>query len=320
MSTIAESERGSLEDFRGDFSELASVIEDSWSRNARTPLLYTPAFIADLFRYPGASFELAPAIYHGPQLTAFVAGYPRRLVVGGLDRRVLVVALLTASSRYRSRGYGIVAWSELVRRARSAGFDGLVNYCVEGEAMERMIEPACARLRIPVTRIHTTSYRTRVLFAGRDEGHEPAPAASALLEAAEAIVGRVPVARRWSEAEAKWQLEREGGVTASHGTGMLTGYVQPVANKDRTHCLIIEDVLWGKLAEPERGDLVRDIVSRGASAGARIALVPDLGYADLGPFADQGFRTSRTKIHAYLSLWNGPQPEGSLDGYYLDVF
>jgi hypothetical protein len=40
-----------------------------------------------------------------------------------------------AAAEHRSSGHGIVIWSELVRRARAAGFDGMADSCVEGEAM-----------------------------------------------------------------------------------------------------------------------------------------------------------------------------------------
>jgi hypothetical protein len=289
--------------------------------------LYTAPFLANLFDYPAASFSLAPTLYVGSEPIAFVAGFPRGVRLGGKELHVLVVALLTVASSHKSKGYGIVVWSELVRRARAAGFDGVVNYCVDGEAMDGMIEGSCRRLGIPVSKIYSVSYLSRVLWrpgAGVD-GAECEVSTTQLMDAASDVAARVPLARIWTAPEAAWQCSREGVVCAYRegreaSRALLTGYVMPIANRDRTRSLIIEDVLWDDLDQGDREAVAAELVAKGAAAGAQVAIVPDLGYADMSPFAAAKFKPSGRTIHAYLSLWEETQPSESLPGYYLDVF
>lgn len=323
MNRIAQSR--SFEDFRGDFEQLAALMEASWRDNATPAFLYTPAFLANLFDYPGASFSLAPTLYVGPEPIAFVAGFPRRVSFRGKELHVLVVALLTVASSHKSKGYGIVVWSELVRRARDSGLDGVVNYCVEGEAMDRMIEGSCRRLGIPVSKVYSVSYLSRVLWrpGAHMDGAECEVSATDLIDAASDLAAQVPLARLWSGPEAAWQCSREGVVCAEgpeDSQAVLTAYVMPISNRDRTRSLIIEDVLWGDLDRGEREALAGELAAKGAAAGAQLAIVPDLGYADMRPFAAAKFKPSGRTIHAYLSLWDETQPAGSLPGYYLDVF
>jgi hypothetical protein len=317
-----------IEDFRGDFEQLAAMLRASWEENATPGFLYTPAFLADLFRYPGASFSLAPTLYLGAEPVAFVAGFPRRVRLDGNDLQILVIALLTVAKTHKSAGYGIHLWTELVRRARVAGFDGVLNYCVEGGAMNRMIEGACRRAGISCTRIHTVSYLSRVLLRSKDDDASGAAcdfSPSEFVSLASTAAASVPLARSWNESEAAWQCSREGGVSVCRETsearrGLLTGYVMAIANAARTKCLIVEDILWHELERDERDQLAGHIAAAGAAAGASVVIVPVLGYADTSPFAAAKFRESGQKIHAYLSLWNGPQPQDALPGYYLDVF
>jgi len=317
----------SIEDFRGNFEELATMIEASWLENPTTPFLYTAVFLASLFAYPGASSFFAPTLYRGSEPIAFVAGFPRRIRLFGRELQVMVAALLTVAREYKSSGYGILVWSELVRRAREAGLNGVVNYCIEGEAMDRMIVGGCRRLDVPVSRVCTASYLSRVLLRRRSEGGDASSEISAaeFAEIASTVTAEVPLARRWSLAEAEWQCRRPGIVSVSQngsgpGQGVLTGYVMPLANPSRTRCLVIEDVLWGNTEPDGREVLVKELVGNAAAAGAQVAIVPDLGYADLSPFTAAKFRPSGRRIHAYLSLFDDALPAGELPGYYLDVF
>jgi hypothetical protein len=133
------------------------------------------------------------------------------------------------------------------------------------------------------------------------------------------------LARLWTNEEANWQCQqRVGSVVAAlefgSRRGMLVAYIIPVANAARTKCLMIEDVLWGNLAPQEREILVKALLDRGASAGAQLAVVPVLGYADLEPFYSMRFRPSQRIQHAYLTLWNGDPIADDLPSMYLDVF
>ena len=316
----------SFEDFRGDFGKLASVIEASWAEGSAPPFLYTPELLADYFAYPGADLKFAPTLYHGSELVAFVAGFPRTARLRGADLRLLVVAFLTVSVEHKSRGYGILAWSELVRRAQEAGYDGVVNYCVEGEAMNRMITGSCRRLGLPAVRAHTIGYLAKALWPSSSAppgAAEPLPVPRFLELAEESTLGK-PFARTWTAAEAAWQLGRLNAVQVHHeqasSAGHVGGYTIQVANADRTNCLIVDDVLWDGLDESDRCSLVREVEVAGRSAGARLAVVPDEGYADLQPFFVSGFRPSQRKIHAYLTVWSRPVPDEPVSSFYLDVF
>ena len=116
-----------IEDCRGDFEEISRLIERSWAENTQQALLYPAAFLASCFEYPGASFSLAPAIYDGSTPLAFASAFPRRVCVKGRELNLVIITFLTVASELKKRGYGILLWSELVKRARVAGFDGMVN-------------------------------------------------------------------------------------------------------------------------------------------------------------------------------------------------
>jgi hypothetical protein len=222
----------------------------------------------------------------------------------------------------------VVLWSELVKRAQSAGYDGMVNYCVEGEAMNGMILGCCRMLRLPTERVFSIHYLMKFLqpklaTSRADDSGNPQDLAEEFRRAAGFIRGGVPLKRVWTEDEARWQLHRHDGVVAYHRsgdkTGMLTGYLMPAANPQRTKCLLVEDVLWGTLENGERLALVEKLLHRGAQAGAQIAFLPSLGYADIAPFRAAHFRSSPRTLHCYLTIFNGePLPE-LVSSMYLDV-
>jgi hypothetical protein len=313
-----------LEDFRGDYESVASMMEESWGGGSTPPFLYTPEFLSSCFAHPEARFSLAPTIYHGAQPAAFAAGFPRTIRLDGRDLRIIVVALLTVAKEHKRRGYGIVVWTELVRRARAAGFDGMVNYCVEGEAMNQMIEGSCRRLDLPVIRAFGIHYLSRVIFPKRNAPPIDPLSAGVFLAAAQSISAQVPLVRLWSAAEATWQTTRQGGISAQitdqGSDSVLTGYVMPIANTERTTCLVVEDVLWGSLDATERPTLVKQLIDNAADAGARIAIVPMLAYADTDPFRAAGFRPSNQLVWMYLTIWTGQPRTEPLSSCYLDVF
>jgi hypothetical protein len=309
-----------IEDFRGDFGSVAAMMEESWAGNASPPLLYTPEFLASYFEYPGASFALAPTLYDGADPLAFAAGFPRRVRYAGRELEIVVITFLTAAAEVKNRGYGIVIWTELVKRARAAGFDGMVNYCVEGDAMNRMIVPACRRLRLHAERVQSINYLSRVLWSKSGDGDgEPDPDVEEFMRAAAPVVERTPLARVWTRDEASWQIGRAGAITVRDRGGMLGGYVMLIADARRTPCLLVEDVLWGRLHADERVALARRLVAKAAAAGARIAVLPQLGYADTEPFTAAGFRPSQRVVHMYLTLWGDAPAPQPVQSSYLDV-
>jgi GNAT superfamily N-acetyltransferase len=318
----------SIEDFRGDFTEVASLIQRSWAENSKQPLLYTAEFLASCFEYPGASFSLAPTLYEGLRPVAFASGFPRRLRFKNRVIHVIVSSFLSVATEYKKRGYGVILWNELVKRAQAAGLDGMVNYCVDGEPMNGMILGCCRRLRLAAARIYSVHYLSRLLWPAefdKTEHELEGGISKAFLELAAPIVENLPLARIWSAEEADWQSTRRlGAITAWYAEGprkgVLTGYVMQIADPDRTKCLLVEDLLWGSLEQHERQLLLRQLLNRAAGAGARIAIVPVLGYADLEPFLAVRFRASRRILNAYLVMWGGDTPIEELPSMYLDVF
>ncbi|MGO9973782.1 MAG: hypothetical protein ACLP01_13445 [Solirubrobacteraceae bacterium] len=315
----------SVEDFRGGYEQLAAMMRDSWAQSTAPPYLYTGELLQDCFRYPGADFSLAPCIYDGDGPVAFVAGWPRTVRFGGGLRRVLICAMLTVSREQRASGYGIVVWSELMRRASRSGFDGVVSYCEHDGPMDAMVPASCRLLGLPVLRAASFSYLTRMLPErdGRRSERSAGAGVKQLLEAASSISGDAGLARLWSPGEAAWQLSRLGGLSVSAETGgdpaVLTAYLIAVADTAHTTYLVIEDVLWGEQPTPLRAALVRGLIDRAIDRGARYAVLPMLGYADLQPFLAAGFLPSAHTLHAYLTVWTHGAPDRAPDGFYLDV-
>jgi GNAT superfamily N-acetyltransferase len=317
-----------IEDFRGDFERVASLVQEAWADSVKRSLLYTAEFLTSVFDYPGAAFALAPTLYDGRTPIAFIAAFPRRIRYKGRERRIVVASFLSVAREFKKMGYGIVLWSELVRRAQAAGFDGIMNYCVEGEPMNGMILGSCRLSKIPVEQVRPISYLSCVIWP-KDSAAVRGPADDSFVEdflgLAAPIADRVPLARVWSRSEAEWQCsKRLGAVAVRHdgarGCGVLTGYIMSVADPKRTKCLLIEDILWGDLAREERAELVRRLKQEAAADGVRLAVVPVQGYGDTAPFLETGFRPSRRIVQAYFSLWAGPMDAGTLDAVYLDVF
>jgi len=328
MNGIAQTLRrasSSVEDFRGDYDRLTAMMRASWEQNDAPPFLYTPEFLADWFRYPGSSFSLAPTIYRGSEPIAFAVGYPRRVMIGGAERRILISTFLTVAPERKSSGCGVVVWGELMRRAAEAGFDGVVNYCVEGAAMDRMIHGICSWLDVPLLRVTSFSYLHTAMRIPPAEagGPGPCPSPGHLCRAAAEMPRHAEISRLWTEHEAAWQLNRLGAVSVKAGPderpAVLTGYVTSVADAVRTRFLVIEDALWGDLAAHGRETLVRGLLAKAAAAGARVAILPLLRYSDTRPFVAAGFVPAQHTMHCYLTMWSDPLVGRSAHGLYLDV-
>jgi len=329
MSTISQPENTptrSLENFRGDFDAIGLLMKQSWGKNDKQALLYTKEFLQSCFEYPQASHGFAPTIYHGTAPIAFVAGFPRRVRYKERELNILLITFLTVAPEYKKSGYGVVVWSELVKRARASGFDGMVNYCVEGEAMNRMIVGCCRRLGLQAERIYSVHYLSCILFPKSEDVSAAAEsmAIDTLMEIGNPVGDLVPLARIWTREEAAWQCNRPGAVIAItvHGarSGMITGYIMPAADGKETKCLLVEDVLWGNLEAEEREALVRQLKTKAAAAGARVATLPVLGYAGTDPFKASRFRPSQRILHAYLTVWSDAPALHELSSFYLDVF
>jgi len=329
MFTMSKSERASyrsIEDFRGDFGEVASMMEQSWSENKQQPLLYSKEFLESCFEYPGASYLLAPTLYCGDIPKAFVAGFPRRVHYRGRELNIVLITFLTVASEYKKMGYGVVLWSELVKRIRAAGFDGMVNYCVDGEAMNGMIMGCCKRMNLPVELVYSVQYLSSLLFhkPASDSNEAVAASIDALVSMGNTIADRTPLARIWNREEAEWQCTRFGAVfarlEAGPRGGMLTGYIMQASDANRTKVLLVEDVLWGNLEDRERQLLVKQLTTKAAAKGAQLAVVPILGYAETVTFTAARFRPSPRILHTYITVWSDSPPAmRTLSSFYLDV-
>ncbi|MBE3043747.1 GNAT family N-acetyltransferase [Candidatus Bathyarchaeota archaeon] len=317
-----------IESFRGDFDQVALLIQLTWAENAKRSLFYTSEFLSSFFAYPGADFSFSPTLYEDSKPIAFIAGFPRRVRFQGRELRILVSAFLSVASEHKRKGYGIVLWSELVKRAQAAGFDGLMSYCVEGEPMDGMILSSFRRLGVPAERVFSIPYISRLIWpkeSGSGEEKSADEIVDAFQELATPVLNQTPLARIWSRPEAVWQcVQRQGALVAllSRGwrRGILTGYIMQIADPRHTKCLLIEDLFWGNLDREERTFLVRDIMSKAAAVGVQMVTVPVMSYCDMEPLNLAGFRPSMRTLHAYLSIWTGQSALGALPSMYLDVF
>jgi hypothetical protein len=293
--------------------------------------LYTSEFLSSCFKYPEADFSMSPAIYVQSKPVGFVAGFPRHVKLNGRQQKIIIITFLTVLPEYKKKGLGIMLWSELVNRARAAGFDGMVNYCVDGEPMNAMIVGSCNRLKLPVARIYSARYMSTVLRSGNhshDSSDKNQQTAGIFLDLAAPLVDSQPLARIWTKPEAEWQCVRRSEhitETAFVGgrSGLLTGYIMSISDKQHTRCLLIEDILWGTLTAEERQTVLQKFLKKAASAGVRLATVPVLGYADMEPFKKARFQSTRRVLHAYLTLWSAGHanlPAEPLPSMYLDVF
>jgi GNAT superfamily N-acetyltransferase len=314
-----------IEDFRGDFAEVAGLIQESWKGNGKQGLLYTPEFLASYLSYPGSSYSLAPTLYDGEKASAFVVGFPRTVQYKGRELRLILCTLLSVTSEYKKKGYGVVLWSELVKRAQAAGYDGMVNYCVDGEPMNGMILGCCRMLKLPTERVFSVHYLMRLLQprSTASPAQDGQDLTTQFRTAAGFTGDETPLRRVWSEDEARWQLQRSDAIVAYHRSedreGLLTGYLMHAANTQKTKCLIIEDVLWGTLEGEERIVLVHKILDHASRAGAQMAVLPCAGYADITPFRAARFRTSPRTLHCYLTIFGGDPPPQALPSIYLDI-
>src|SRR5579859_6458338 len=202
-----------IADFRGDFVQVSAMIQESWKGNGAQGLSYTPEFLASCLHYPESSSSLAPTLYQGKYPRAFVAGFPRTIQYRGRRLRVLICTMLSVSSEFKKKGYGIILWSELVKRAQSAGYDAIVNYCVDGEPMNGMILGCCRMLKLPTQRIFSVHYLMRPMQQKLRPTSEPAPlhdfdprTAEEFQQAASFIGTGTLLKRVWTESEAQWQL------------------------------------------------------------------------------------------------------------------
>lgn len=315
-----------VENFRGDFVALADMVKASWSLNKEPALLFTEAFLRSAFEYPGSSFDLAPSLYTPDGIGGFCAAFPRNVRLGGRDIRLAVTTFLTASSKLRGTGHGVELWGETVERVRAAGYEGVINFCVDGDDMHRMMPVVGEFLRLNTRAIYRVEYLSR--FLRPVTGNPPADATDAeiemFLDLAAGCARNVPLARLWTPAEAAWQCrQRSGAITVSLESegrrGLLTGYLVMVVGDPPAQVALLEDIFWGNLEIPEQALLLQRFLAAAASKGARAVSCPVMGYSSMDPLTAAGFRPSKRVLHTWLALWNGMDPE-PVSALYIDVF
>lgn len=311
--------------FRGDFGALAAMIQRSWAENANQALLYSEDFFRSAFNYPGSSFDLAPVVYGDAGLLGFVAGFPRSVSWDSRPARLVLNSFLTASVAAKGAGLGLTLWADLIERCRDAGYDGTINFCVEGDEMNRMIPGLSRILRLNTQRIFSVEFLSKVLRPAPPETRSQItePDIDLFMELASALPNKLPLLRLWTREEAEWQCRgRAGAITVSSRVGgrrgILTGYLSQVASTPPTTVVLLEDLLWGDLEPTERTELLEGFLRAAATQGARVASCPMLGYSPVDTLAASRFRRSKRVLHTYLTLWNGLQP-APVPALYIDV-
>lgn len=317
-------QNNSPESFRGDFGALAAMMKLSWAENSNQALVYTEEFLRSAFEYPGSSFDLAPSIYGDAGVIGFMAAFPRSFSWEGCPVRIALNTFLTASNAMKGKGLSLKLWASLVERCRDAGFVGTINFCVEGDDMNRIMPGLSRFLKLNTQRVFSVEFLVRML---RPVPPEPPPQISEedidlFLELASALPNSLLLARRWTRAEAEWQCRgRAGAITVSSRVGrlgILTGYLAKAASTPPYTVVLLEDLFWGDLEPAERTELLERFLHVAAAQGARFASCPSLGYASTDTLTAGRFRRSKRVLHAYLTFWNGLQPRPT-PGLYADI-
>jgi len=316
----------SIGSFDGNFDELTAFVNASFGENKEQALDYESEFLRSVFEYPGSSFDLAPAIYRDGNLVAFVTGSPRKVRFAGHRLTLLTSTLLTVMPKYKKAGYGPLVWRELKERARALGYNGTLDFCVEGDDMNRQILPLAHLYRLPTRHVFSVSFMGRPLPSKADAPSVEVPGSletSIFLESASRVAAQVPFARVWTQGEAEWQCHRRNNsltcTLAGERRGILAGYSIKAIGDPRP-VVMIDDVLWGDLTPVECVTLANGFLRKATERGAHMVITPLFGYADTAPLVAVGFRKIRRVLHTYLTLFNDlPTPE-SLPAMYVDIF
>lgn len=313
-----------FEQFRDDYESLSALMLRSWAENRQQAIRYTPELLRSMFTQPGCTPDLLPSLYSRGELAAFIAGIPRVARHGDRRLRILVSALLTVRTDYKKSGVGALIWGELAERARAAGFDGMLSYCVEGDDMNRMIAGIARLFNHPTHQVFSVRYLACTIRpTTKSTVRECDP--EVLLRAAETPPRENALVREWTTGEAAWQQSgREASVCAAYSagneTGVLTGYIVDTLADPPLRCVIIDDILWSGLRPENRMSLLRSFLDKALGQGAKIALAPVAGSAPDEAMVQCGFRRTPRMVHVYYSDFKGTGPEQLLDTFAMDVF
>ena len=301
-----------------DWERISAAVGESWKRNRDSPLEYTPKFIDSLASYPGGLPVISPALFDGDQLAAFVLGFPRTFTLNRSVRKLLLMTLFTVAPAYQGRGLGRKIWAECVLQAFHAGYEGTLHYCVQGNISNAVTAAGASLAGFVSQHVLTIPYLMRMLRSHNENLRGDAdPDLGTFLKYA-SLVPDIAVRRQWTEAEAIWQFNRPGAIAVTNPEiGALTGFVMNVADAQRTSVCFLEDILW-QSDEGQRTALLSEFLLQ-AAARCSLAVAPVLGYADLQPLKDSGFRKSPRVLNAYLTPFMSLEASGVNQAIYADV-
>jgi ribosomal protein S18 acetylase RimI-like enzyme len=306
-----------------DLDAAAELMRVSWRENRETPMDWTADILRSYLESPGDGPVVAPALYDGTRLVAFVIGVPRTVRLSGETRRLLLISFFTVAPDWKGQGIGAELWAECLRQGDEAGYGGALHFAVEGNVSNHVTRAGARRAGMVVSQVATVRYLMRLLAPSTTSVRGP-PVLDDFLAAAGGVRTDLWLARRWSRDEAEWQCRRRVDpvcVTRRVGdaAGALAGYRMRLLDGRDTRCVFVDDVLWDDLAPADRTKLLADFLAA-ASVGASIAVVPVLGYADVGAFQASGFRRSPRVLNAYLTAHTLPPTGDDASAMYIDVF
>ncbi|HZL27449.1 MAG TPA: hypothetical protein VFC39_13070 [Acidobacteriaceae bacterium] len=309
-----------VESFKGDFEELAHVVNQSWAQNQQGSLLYSESFLQSALQQPGASLDLCPAVYEDGKLVAFGANFRRRVRMDDQDWDLVLDSFITVAESHKGRGLGAAIWRGLAESGQRDGADGLITMCVEGDLMNSLLPKIAERSGLHTVKALTIPYMGRPVPKDR-AGRLQEADAGLLMRGAGAINEGVEFGRVWTQQEAEWQcLEREGAFGCSLGTGTISAYGQLTAGASPTLCGLVDDIVWGSLEADDRKRLAGMLLESAATAGVDLLLTPVLNYTDMTALKEVGFRKTRRTLNMYLTSWNPHFKVHELSSAYIDVF
>jgi hypothetical protein len=335
-----------LESFKGDFDELARVMNQSWAQNRQGALLYSESFLRSALQQPGSSLDLCPAVYEDGTLVAFGANFRRRVQMDGREWNLVLDSFVTVAQGHKGKGLGAAIWRSLVESGKRDGADGLITMCVEGDLMNSLLPKIAERSGVHTVKALTIPYMGRPVRkdrAGRlpsdmmqrrrlgspvanDRAGKPQKAdPDLLMRGARVINEGVEFGRLWTRREAEWQcLEREGAfgcsmVTGTEG-GTISAYTQFTAGESPMLCGLVDDLAWGLLGADDRERLAWMLWESAETAGVDLLLTPVLNYADMTALEGLGFRKTARTLNMYLTSWNPDFKVHELSSAYIDVF
>jgi hypothetical protein len=299
-----------------DLPEAVALLNDSWNEESSSGLVYTSDYLSWLISPPASLPVLAPAFFVARHPVAFVIGVPRTFCIGSSKLHLLMMSFFTVVRGHKGQGLGKRIWSECLRQAARAGYDGAFHYCPAGNPSNSITAAAASTAGFESQLVFTVRYLNALLSAGSSFVHAARGEAGAFAAAARALPPGLAISRLWHPDEIRWMFNRPHGVTQT-GSSALTGYSMGAAGSAR-RAFVVEDVLWGTLDDAGKDAALAALLAQ-AAGFASIATVGELEYFDISPFRRAGFRNSRRALNAYLTLWSGRKPELPVRALYADV-